>query len=77
MAVVRVSDHLCLNVTEDRVARTLLAVFAHFMDRDLAPWFSLVLHYYVPDTKGNTRFHAKKKRAPVFYSMAFADRSAS
>lgn len=40
MAVVRVSDHLCLNVTEDRVARTLLALFAQFMDKDLAPWFS-------------------------------------
>ena len=61
MAVVRVSDHLCLNVTEDRVARTLLAAFTQFMDQDLAPWFSLVLRYYVPDTKGNTRFHAKKK----------------
>ena len=60
--VIVITDNLSINVTIDPLARFLLAVFVQFMDKDLSPWFSLVLHYYVPDTKGNTQFRIKKKK---------------
>ncbi len=60
--VIVITDNLSINVTTDPLARFLLAVFVQFMDKDLSPWFSLVLHYYVPDTKGNNQFRVKKKK---------------
>lgn len=61
MDVIRVSDQFGLTVTTDRIARTLLAIFVQFLDKDLTPWFSLLLHYYLPNTRGNSKFHTKKK----------------
>lgn len=61
MDVIRVSDRFGLSVTNDRIARTLLAIFVQFLDKDLTPWFSLLLHYYLPNTRGNSKFHTKKK----------------